>query len=65
MWVYPGPCCPKCTSSEELSLAEVDAQIHKVLVLEVKRNLDLAYPLCKEGWPTPGLVRWALFQRLL
>jgi hypothetical protein len=35
MWTYPGPYCPDRPSSEELSVAEVEPRIHKVLVLGV------------------------------
>jgi hypothetical protein len=35
MWTYLGPSCPDHPSSEELSAAEVDAQIHKILDLGV------------------------------
>jgi hypothetical protein len=38
MWTYPGLSCPDCPSSEELSAAEVEAQIHKVLDLGVNLN---------------------------
>jgi hypothetical protein len=38
MWMYPGPSCPDCPFSEELRAVEVDAQIHKVLDLEVNPN---------------------------
>jgi hypothetical protein len=38
MWLYPGPNCPDCPSSEELSAVEVDTQIHKVLDLRVNQN---------------------------
>jgi hypothetical protein len=39
MWVYPGPSCPDCPSSEELSAAKVEDRIHMVLDLEVNPNL--------------------------
>jgi hypothetical protein len=38
MWMYPGPSYPDRTSSEELSAAEVEARIHKVLDLRVNPN---------------------------
>jgi hypothetical protein len=38
MWLYLGPSCPDRPSSKELSDVEVDAQIHKILDLEVKPN---------------------------
>jgi hypothetical protein len=38
MWMHPGPSCPDCPSSEELSAVEVDARIHKVLDLGVNPN---------------------------
>jgi hypothetical protein len=41
MWLYLGPCCPDCPSSEELSVAEVDTWIHKVLDLSVNPNLEV------------------------
>jgi hypothetical protein len=40
MWVYPGSSCPDCPTSEELSPVEVEAQIHKVMDLEVNLNPD-------------------------
>jgi hypothetical protein len=39
MGMYLGPNCPDCPSSEELSMEEVDAQIHKVLDLRVSPKL--------------------------
>jgi hypothetical protein len=39
MWMYQGPSCPDRPSSEELSAAEVEAQIHRVLDLGVKPTL--------------------------
>jgi hypothetical protein len=39
MWVYPGPSCPDCPSSEELSAAKVEDRIHMVLDLGVNPNL--------------------------
>jgi hypothetical protein len=38
MGMYPGPSCPDQPSSEELSMAEVDTQIHKVLDLRLNPN---------------------------
>jgi hypothetical protein len=38
MWLYPGPSCTDRPSSEELSAAEVDAWIHKVLNIGVNPN---------------------------
>jgi hypothetical protein len=38
MWLYPGSSCPDCPSSKELSMAEVDSWIHKVLDLRVNPN---------------------------
>jgi hypothetical protein len=35
MWTYPGPSCPDHPSSDELSVAEVEAWIDKVLDLGV------------------------------
>jgi hypothetical protein len=35
MWTYPRPSCSDCPSSKELSVVEVEAQIHKVLDLGV------------------------------
>jgi hypothetical protein len=35
MWTYPGPSCTDHPSFEELSAAEVEANIHKVLDLGV------------------------------
>jgi hypothetical protein len=40
MWVYPWSSCPDCPTSEELSPVEVEAQIHKVMDLEVNLNPD-------------------------
>jgi hypothetical protein len=36
--MYPGPSYSERTSSKELSIAEVDAQIHKVLDLGLSLN---------------------------
>jgi hypothetical protein len=38
MWLYPRPRCPDRPSFEELSTAEVNVQIHKVLDLGVNPN---------------------------
>jgi hypothetical protein len=38
MWKYLGPSYPDCSSSEELTVAKVEAQIHKVLDLRVNLN---------------------------
>jgi hypothetical protein len=38
MGMYHVPSCPGCPSSEELSVVEVDARIHKVLDLGVNLN---------------------------
>jgi hypothetical protein len=38
MGMYHVPSCPDCPSSEELSVVEVDARIHKVLDLGVNLN---------------------------
>jgi hypothetical protein len=38
MGMYLGPSCPDCPSFEELSTADVDAQIHKVMDLRVNLN---------------------------
>jgi hypothetical protein len=38
MWAYPGPSCPNRPTSEELSVVEVEARIHKVLDLRVNPN---------------------------
>jgi hypothetical protein len=38
MWLYPGPTYPDCPYPEELSVAEVDSQAHKVWDLGVNPN---------------------------
>jgi hypothetical protein len=38
MGMYPGLNCPNGPSSDELSMAEIDTRIHKVLYLEVILN---------------------------
>jgi hypothetical protein len=38
MWLYPGLSCPDRPSIEELSAAEVDSWVHKVLDLGVNLN---------------------------
>jgi hypothetical protein len=38
MWLYPGPCCLGCPSSEEFGAAEIITQIHKVLDLGANPN---------------------------
>jgi hypothetical protein len=38
MGMYPRLGCPDCPSSKELSMADVDARIHKVLDLRVGPN---------------------------
>jgi hypothetical protein len=38
MWLYPGPSCLNRPSPEELSVAQVDSWIHKVLDLGVNLN---------------------------
>jgi hypothetical protein len=38
MWLYLGPSCPDRPISEELSAAEVDFWVHKVLDLGVNSN---------------------------
>jgi hypothetical protein len=38
MGMYPGPSCPDRSSHEELSAAEVDARIHKVVDLGSNPN---------------------------
>jgi hypothetical protein len=39
--MYPGSSCPDHFSSEELSVVEVDARIHKVLDLRVNPNPEV------------------------
>jgi hypothetical protein len=62
--LYPGPSCPNRHCSEELSAAEVDSRIHKVLDLKVDPNPGPALPLCKKGLPALGLVCLVLFRWL-
>jgi hypothetical protein len=38
MWLYPCPSCPNCSLSEELSMVEINTQIHKVLDHEPDPN---------------------------
>jgi hypothetical protein len=38
MWKHPGMSYPNCPYSEKLSVAEINAQIHKVLDLGVNLN---------------------------
>jgi hypothetical protein len=38
MWLYPGPSCPDHLFSEELSDAEINTWIHKVLAHGFDRN---------------------------
>jgi hypothetical protein len=41
MGLYPGPSCPDRPLFEELSAAEIDARIHKVLDLGVNLNPEV------------------------
>jgi hypothetical protein len=45
MWLYSGPSCLNCSFFEELSEAEINTQIHKVL--------DHGANLNPEAGPTP------------
>jgi hypothetical protein len=47
MWTYPRPSCSDCPSSKELSVVEVEAQIHKVLDLGVILTPGASHPLTK------------------
>jgi hypothetical protein len=49
MGMHPGPSCPDHPSFEELSAAEVDARIHKVLDLGVKLDLRVSLSPYREG----------------
>jgi hypothetical protein len=49
MWLYLGPSCPDRPSSEELSTAEVDSQIHKVLDLGANLNPRVSPVPLQEG----------------
>jgi hypothetical protein len=48
MWMYPGPSYTDYPSSKELSTAEVDTRIHKVLDLGVNLN-SRASPVPLQG----------------
>jgi hypothetical protein len=55
-WTYPGPNYPDRPSSEELSVIEVEAQIHKVLDLGVNPTPVPAPSPYGEGSLVLGLV---------
>jgi hypothetical protein len=55
-WTYLGPNCPDRPSSEELSVIEVEAQIHKVLDLGVNPTPVPAPSPYGEGSLVLGLV---------
>jgi hypothetical protein len=66
MWLYPGPSCPNCPSSEELSAVErLTPGSLKSWILGLVRTLGLALPLCKMGLPAPRVVCLVLFQWLM
>jgi hypothetical protein len=59
MGVYPRPNCPNHPSPEELSMVEVDAQIHKLLDLGVSPNPGVGHvPLQRlsQFWGTNTLL---------
>jgi hypothetical protein len=49
MGMYSGPSCPDVPSSEELSMEEVDAQIHMGLDLEASPNLIVGHVPIRRG----------------
>jgi hypothetical protein len=49
MWLYPRPGCLDRPSSKELSAADVNAWIHKVLDLRANSNLGVDPTLLQEG----------------
>jgi hypothetical protein len=49
MWLYPGPSCLDCSISEELSVAEIDTQIHMVLDHKANPNPGASPTTMREG----------------
>jgi hypothetical protein len=49
MWLYPRPSCPDHPSFKELSAAEINARIHKVLDLGANPNPQASPSPLQEG----------------
>jgi hypothetical protein len=55
MWMYLGPSCPNRPSSEELSMVEVEAWIHKVLDLGVNSTPGVGPVPIRRGIASVGV----------
>jgi hypothetical protein len=49
MWPYPGPSCPDCPFFKELSNAEINTWIHRVLAYEANLNPRAGPAPLREG----------------
>jgi hypothetical protein len=49
MWLYPGPSCPDCPFFKELSNAEINTWIHRVLAYEADLNPRASPAPLREG----------------